>query len=99
MHGTGLGVLRSDTDMSAAVGRHARRPAAPPSTACSTVTKADARSPVHRRGVAGPGRGEPAGDGAGSGARQHRFVGLFPSAAYTSSVLDVPLVRRAAWPR
>jgi glutamate dehydrogenase len=30
----------------------------------------------------------------GGTARQFRFVGLFPSAAYTSSVLDVPLVRR-----
>ena len=30
----------------------------------------------------------------GGGRRQHRFVGLFPSAAYTTSVLDVPLVRR-----
>src|SRR4051794_18976435 len=85
--GSGLGVLRHDTDMSQAVvtgpGADARLLA---------VTKADARSPVHRRAwldlvaVALPGE-----DG---DARQHRLVGLFPTAAYTSSVLDVPLVRR-----
>ena len=34
----------------------------------------------------------PAADG--GVARQLRFVGLFPSAAYTTSVVDVPLVRR-----
>src|SRR3954469_13035121 len=57
-----------------------------------TVTKADARSPVHRRAwldlVA---VGLPDDDG---NARQHRLVGLFPTWAYTTSVLDVPLVRR-----
>ena len=31
---------------------------------------------------------------AGEGVRQHRLVGLFPTAAYTSGVTDVPLVRR-----
>src|SRR5918993_12433 len=56
-------------------------------------TKADTRSPVYRRAwldlvaVSLP----PDPDGR---ARQARFVGLFPSAAYTSSVVDVPLVRR-----
>ena len=55
------------------------------------VTKADARSTVHRRawldlvGVRLP---------AEEGVKQHRLVGLFPTAAYTTSVLDVPLVRR-----
>ncbi|MET0765078.1 MAG: NAD-glutamate dehydrogenase, partial [Blastococcus sp.] len=34
----------------------------------------------------------PAADGEPT--RQYRFVGLFPSAAYTTSVVDVPLVRR-----
>jgi len=90
--GTGLGVLRSDTDMSESV---MAMPEAKRSSAqhLIAVTKADARSPVHRRAwldlisVT-----LPSGDGAGT--RQFRFVGLFPSAAYTSSVLDVPLVRR-----
>ena len=87
--GSGLGVLRSDTDQ--------RGPSTSPEAAqvpgrhLVTVTKADARSSVHRRAwldlvaLTLP-RGE--------GYRQHRFVGLFPSSAYTASVLDVPLVRR-----
>ncbi|MGY1601480.1 NAD-glutamate dehydrogenase [Geodermatophilus sp. SYSU D00815] len=89
--GTGLGVLRSDTDMSAAVlaAPEARRSTGPQLLA---VTKADARSPVHRRAwmdlvvVTLP--------DADGNPRQHRLVGLFPTAAYTTSVLDVPLVRR-----
>ncbi len=94
--GTGLGVLRSDTDMSAAVtGGAAVLPEAAraPRSHLIAVTKADARSPVHRRAwldlIA---VSLPTGDGGAT--RQYRFVGLFPSAAYTSSVLDVPLVRR-----
>src|SRR3954452_16366679 len=92
VHGTGLGVLRSDTDMSESV---AGMPEATRSPAqhLVAVTKADSRSPVHRRAwmdliaVTLP----PADRGT---TRQLRFVGLFPSAAYTSSVVDVPLVRR-----
>ncbi|MCZ2858904.1 NAD-glutamate dehydrogenase [Blastococcus sp. VKM Ac-2987] len=89
--GTGLGVLRSDTDV-------ARSATAPPEAAGVTgrhrltVTKADTRSSVHRRAwldlVAVT---LPHGDGA---TRRRRFVGLFPSTAYGTSVLDVPLVRR-----
>src|SRR3954451_4302008 len=92
VHGTGLGVLRSDTDMTASV---AGMPEATRSPAqhLLAVTKADARSPVHRRAwldlIAVT---LPAADGVPT--RQLRFVGLFPSAAYTSSVVDVPLVRR-----
>jgi len=92
VHGTGLGVLRSDTDMTASV---ADTPEATRSPAhhLLDVTKADARSPVHRRAwldlIAVT---LPSADGASN--RQLRFVGLFPSAAYTSSVVDVPLVRR-----
>src|SRR4051794_21886715 len=92
VHGTGLGVLRSDTDMTASV---AGMPEATRSPAhhLLDVTKADARSPVHRRAwldliaVTLPGTD-------GEVARQLRFVGLFPSTAYTTSVVDVPLVRR-----
>ncbi|MGZ4507308.1 MAG: NAD-glutamate dehydrogenase [Blastococcus sp.] len=90
--GTGLGVLRSDTDMSAAVVRMPEA-ARTPEPRLLTVTKADVRSPVHRRAwldlvaVSLPEPGD-------AGARQYRFVGLFPSSAVTSSVLDVPLVRR-----
>ncbi len=87
--GSGLGVLRSDTDQ--------RSPSSSPEGAqvpgrhLLAVTKADTRSSVHRRAwldlIA---LTLPSGDGY----RQHRFVGLFPSSAYTASVLDVPLVRR-----
>jgi glutamate dehydrogenase len=92
VHGTGLGVLRSDTDMTESM---AGMPEATRSPAqhLLAVTKADARSPVHRRAwldlIA---VSLPATDG--GVARQLRFVGLFPSTAYTSSVVDVPLVRR-----
>src|SRR3954454_2709551 len=88
--GSGLGVLRSDTDMAESETPEAVRA---PGRHLLTVTKADARSTVHRRAwldlVAVTLPAEKAG-----AVRQHRFVGLFPSAAYTSSVLDVPLVRR-----
>ncbi|MCW2740477.1 MAG: Glutamate dehydrogenase [Blastococcus sp.] len=90
--GTGLGVLRSDTDMSASV-LPMPEVSNSPGPHLLAVTKADARSTVHRRAwldlIA---VSLPANDG--GAARQFRFVGLFPSAAYTSSVLDVPLVRR-----
>src|SRR5215218_4591297 len=89
VHGTGLGVLRSDTDMNASVVEMPEA-ARMPDRQLLAVTKADARSTVYRRAyldliaVTLPTE---------DGVRQHRFVGLFPSAAYTSSVLDVPLVR------
>jgi glutamate dehydrogenase len=90
--GTGLGVLRSDTDMSESALALPEATRTPHHNLVA-VTKADARSPVHRRAwldlIA---VSLPSVDG--GAARQYRFVGLFPSAAYTSSVLDVPLVRR-----
>src|SRR4051794_8858902 len=88
--GSGLGVLRSDTDMAESETPEAVRA---PGRHLLAVTKADSRSTVHRRAwldlVAVTLPAEKAG-----AVRQYRFVGLFPSAAYTSSVLDVPLVRR-----
>jgi glutamate dehydrogenase len=90
--GSGLGVLRSDTDMSEPT---ARLPEAvrTPGQHLLTVTKADTRSPVYRRAWLDLIAVSLPADGQGR-ARQFRFVGLFPSAAYTSSVVDVPLVRR-----
>src|SRR4051812_4233901 len=88
--GSGLGVLRSDTDMAESETPEAVRA---PGRHLLTVTKADARSTVHRRAwldlVAVNLPAEKAG-----AVRQHRLVGLFPSAAHTSSVLDVPPGRR-----
>jgi glutamate dehydrogenase len=92
--GTGLGVLRSDTDMSAAVVRMPEATRAPEQH-LMTVTKADARSTVHRPAwldlVA---VSLPADDG--QSARQHRLVGLFPTSAYATSIRDVPVLRRRA---
>ncbi len=92
--GTGLGVLRSDSDMSDAVVRLPEATRAPEQH-LMTVTKADARSTVHRPAwldlVA---VSLPAEDGSGS--RQHRLVGLFPTTAYATSVRDVPVLRRRA---
>ncbi|MCW2677199.1 MAG: gdh, partial [Modestobacter sp.] len=94
--GSGLGVLRSDNEPGTPVVPAGL--AAPEVVAQRrvVVTKGDARSTVHRPGwldvvaVTLPGEGE------GGRARQHRLVGLFPSEAYSSSVRDVPLVRRTA---
>ncbi|SDZ05363.1 glutamate dehydrogenase [Geodermatophilus africanus] len=86
--GSGLGVLRSDTDIAAA-------PDAASGATLLAVTKADARSTVHRRTwldlvtVTVP-------DADGGPARQHRLVGLFPTAAAAHTVREVPLVRRRA---
>ncbi len=92
--GTGLGVLRSDSDMSAATVRMPEATRAPEQH-LMTVTKADARSTVHRPAwldlVA---VSLPADDG--QSARQHRLVGLFPTTAYATSVRDVPVLRRRA---
>jgi glutamate dehydrogenase len=92
--GTGLGVLRSDSDMKAATVRTPEASRAPEQH-LMTVTKADARSTVHRPAwldlVA---VSLPADDG--QSARQHRLVGLFPTTAYATSVRDVPVLRRRA---
>ncbi|MGY2001422.1 NAD-glutamate dehydrogenase [Blastococcus sp. SYSU DS1024] len=90
--GTGLGVLRSDPGMGGTSGSTPETATAPVDHLL-TVTKADNRSTVHRRAwldlvsVTLPGDGD-------DERRQCRFVGLFPTSAYTTSVLDVPLVRR-----
>src|SRR3712207_8941772 len=87
--GSGLGVLRSDADTT---------PEATPGTTLVAVTKADARSTVHRRTwldqvtVTLPGTD---GGGTGGSARQHRLVGLFPSAAAAHTVREVPLDRKS----
>ncbi|MGY1823389.1 NAD-glutamate dehydrogenase [Geodermatophilus sp. SYSU D00079] len=84
--GSGLGVLRSDTDM-------ATSPEVLPGGALLAVTKADARSTVHRRAWLDVVTVTVPADGGGP-ARQHRLVGLFPSTAAAHDVRDVPLVRR-----
>src|SRR4051794_29792768 len=91
--GTGLGVLRSDTDMSAAV-LGTPEASRTPGHSLLVVTKADARSTVHRRAWLDlVGVRLPAEEG---GSRQHRPVGLFPTAASTTGLLDLRLGRGGA---
>jgi glutamate dehydrogenase len=97
VEGTGLGILR---EVGAAKGisisfstapRAARNLAAAPSPML-LVTKATTRATVHR-----PGYVDYVGikryDSAGRVVGEHRFVGLFTSAAYSTRVTEVPLVR------
>ncbi|WP_369140097.1 NAD-glutamate dehydrogenase [Modestobacter versicolor] len=60
------------------------------------VTKGDARSTVQRPAWLDLVVVDLPSDVPGSRGRQHLLVGLFPNEAYTSSVRDVPLVRRTA---
>ncbi|HYH26072.1 MAG TPA: NAD-glutamate dehydrogenase domain-containing protein, partial [Blastococcus sp.] len=89
--GTGLGVLRSDADMSGTT--VTPEAAQAPADHLLSITKADTRASVHRRAWLDLVAVTVPADASGA-RRQYRFVGLFPSSAYTSSVLDVPLVRR-----
>ncbi|WP_148613739.1 NAD-glutamate dehydrogenase [Nocardioides rubriscoriae] len=91
--GTGLGILRSDQVMSESFGRlpEAVKAKAREKTLL-VLAKANSRSTVHRPayldyvGVKTFGA-----DGEVTGER--RFLGLFSSAAYTESLLRIPLVR------
>jgi len=91
---SGLGILRSDSDMT-----NALRLLPPAARARArerivlVLTKADSRSTVHRSvyldyvGIKSFG---PDGEVVG----ERRFLGLFSSAAYTESVTSVPVLRR-----
>jgi glutamate dehydrogenase len=91
--GTGLGILRSDQDMSPAFGR------LPPAVAAKArekslliITKANSRSTVHRPAYLdyiGVKKFDASGDVVG----ERRFLGLFSSAAYTESVKRIPVLR------
>jgi glutamate dehydrogenase len=91
--GTGLGILRSDQNMSESFGRlpDAVKAKAREKTLL-VLAKANSRATVHRPayldyvGVKTFGT-----DGEVTGER--RFLGLFSSAAYTESLLRIPLVR------
>jgi len=92
--GSELGVLHSSPERATSVAPAAL--ATPgPGTRRVLVTKGDARSTVQRPAwldlvvVDLPGED-------GGPARQHLLVGLFPTEAYSSSVRDVPVVRRTA---
>ncbi|MBC8120128.1 MAG: NAD-glutamate dehydrogenase, partial [Burkholderiaceae bacterium] len=95
--GSGLGVLReSETDAalstSFAVLPAEARATARAASPMVVITKANSRSTVHRPGyIDYIGIKRYGADGAVIG--EHRFVGLFTSAAYNNRVAEVPLLR------
>ncbi len=94
--GTGLGILRSDQDMSASYGK------LPPAVAAKArekqlmiITKANSRATVHRPAYldyVGIKKFDANGDVVG----ERRFLGLFSSAAYTESLTRIPVLREKA---
>ncbi|HEX7888423.1 MAG TPA: NAD-glutamate dehydrogenase [Ramlibacter sp.] len=95
--GTGLGLLREGSGPGASASFAALPPAAralarAPSPAL-VVSKANTRSTVHRDGYTDY-IGVKRYDGKGQVIGEHRFIGLFTSAAYMSRVLETPLLRR-----
>ncbi|MCU1603922.1 MAG: gdh, partial [Modestobacter sp.] len=94
--GSGLGVLRSDNEPGTPVVPAGLTAPEVVAQQRVVVTKGDARSTVHRPAWLDVVAVTLPGEGQGGHARQHRLVGLFPSEAYSSSVRDLPLVRRTA---
>jgi glutamate dehydrogenase len=94
--GTGLGILRSDQDMSPSFGKlppKVRAKAREPELLI--ITKANSRATVHRPAYldyVGIKRFDEDGQVVG----ERRFLGLFSSAAYTESVNRIPVLRRKA---
>jgi glutamate dehydrogenase len=93
MPGTGLGILRSDQDMSASFGK------LPPAVAAKArektlliITKANSRSTVHRPAYLDYVSVKKF-DDAGEVVGERRFLGLFSSAAYTESLTRIPVLR------
>jgi glutamate dehydrogenase len=94
--GTGLGVLR-ETDQEKASASFAALPPAARALARASVpiivvTKANTRSTVHRPGYTDY-IGVKRYDARGNVIGEHRFLGLFTSAAYAARVAETPLLR------
>ncbi len=94
--GTGLGILRSDQEMSPSTGK------LPPAVRAKVrekqlliITKANSRSTVHRP-VYLDYVGVKTFDASGEVDGEKRFLGLFSSAAYTESLLRIPVLRDKA---
>jgi glutamate dehydrogenase len=96
--GSSLGILREDDSKSVAssfaalppeVRAYARTPD------LLIVTKANARSTVHRPGYLDY-IGIKRFDGAGKVCGEHRFLGLYTSMAYSANLPNIPLLRRKA---
>ncbi len=94
--GTGLGLLRDDQDVS---GGFARLPEAVKAKARErtvlVLAKANSRATVHRPAYLDY-VGVKSFDEAGEVVGERRFIGLFSSAAYTESLLRIPLLREKA---
>ncbi|QZY28446.1 NAD-glutamate dehydrogenase [Nocardioides coralli] len=94
--GTGLGILRFDQDMSTSFGK------LPPAVKAKAhertllvLAKANSRATVHRPAYLDY-VGVKTFDESGEVVGERRFLGLFSSAAYTESVLRIPLLRDKA---
>ncbi len=94
--GTGLGILRSDQDMSASFGK------LPPlvrararEKALLVLAKANSKSTVHRPAYLDY-VGVKTFDANGDVVGERRFLGLYSSAAYTESLTRIPVIRRKA---
>jgi glutamate dehydrogenase len=94
--GSGLGILRSDQELS---GSFAKLPPEVRAKAREkrllVLTKANSRATVHRPTYLDY-IGVKSFDESGEVAGERRFLGLFTSAAYTESVLRIPVLRRRA---
>jgi glutamate dehydrogenase len=94
--GTGLGILRADSDMSEASGRLPDAVAAKARERTLLVlAKANSRATVHRPAYLDY-VGVKTFDAAGEVDGERRFLGLFSSAAYTESLIRIPLIREKA---
>jgi glutamate dehydrogenase len=94
--GSGLGILRSDQDMSASYGKLPLAVAAKArEKQLLIITKANSRSTVHRP-VYLDYVGIKTFDESGEVIGERRFLGLFSSAAYTESLTRIPVIREKA---
>lgn len=92
--GTGLGILRSDQDLSGSFGKLPREVRAKArEKQLLVLTKANSKATVHRPAYLDY-VGVKIFDAAGEVVGERRFLGLFTSAAYTESVLRIPVLRR-----
>jgi glutamate dehydrogenase len=94
--GSGLGILRSDQDMSPSYGK-LPEPVAKKAREKQLliITKANSRSTVHRS-VYLDYIGVKTFDESGEVVGERRFLGLFSSAAYTESLTRIPVLREKA---
>ncbi|MCY7394621.1 MAG: NAD-glutamate dehydrogenase [Nocardioides sp.] len=94
--GTGLGILRADQDLSTSFGRLPEPVKAKAREKTLLVlAKANSRATVHRPAYLDY-VGVKTFDASGEVVGERRFLGLFSSAAYTDSLMRIPLLREKA---